>query len=150
MDLPSPWGEYARLQARSSRNSKVDSFSWGVEEEMNLFLENPSDYTPADARRADRVRASVARRERFRAKLRKAHEGEVAAQPHNPISQLEARESLALIEAATTAAQWALIVAVAKGYEYSELSRKRAISIGASRAQMCRLRQQFAHLRPTA
>lgn len=150
MDLPAPWGEYARIQARSSQNSRIDSFSWGVEEEMNLFLENPTDYSAADARRAERLRASVARRERFRAKLRKVHEGELAVQPHDPISQLEARESLAQIETAVTAAQWALIVAVVKGYEYTELSRKRAMSAGAARAQMCRLRQQFAQLRPTA
>jgi hypothetical protein len=150
MDLPSLWGEYARLQARSSRNSKIDSFSWGVEEEMNLFLENPSHCAAPDARGAERLRASVARRERFRAKLRKVHEAELAAQPHDPISQLEARESLAQIEAAVTAAHWALIVAVVKGHEYTELSRKRAMSAGAARAQMCRLRQQFAHLRPTA
>jgi hypothetical protein len=150
MNLPHPWGEYARLQARSSRNSKIDSFSWGVEEEMNVFLQDPSDYTPADERRASRLRASVARRERFRARLRKVHEAELAPCPPNPIGQFEARESLALIGAAVTTAQWALILGVARGYEYTEISLSLAMSVGAARAQMCRLRQQFAHLRPAA
>lgn len=150
MDLPHPWGEYARLQARSSRNFKIDSFSWGVEEEMNLFLDAPSTYTPVDARRANRLRATVARRERFRASLRKAHEAELAPEPHDPTRQYEARESLELLEAAVTVPQWALIMSVAKGYEYTEIALKQSISIGAARAQMCRLRQQFAHLRPAA
>jgi hypothetical protein len=150
MNLPSPWGEYARLQARSSRNSKIDSFSWGVEEEMNLFLQDTSEYTSADAQRAERLRASVARRERFRAKLRKEHGTELAPCPDNPIAQLEARESLALIGAAVTASQWRLILAVAKGYEYAEITLRLAMGVGAARAQICRLRRQFAHLRPEA
>lgn len=38
-EIPPPWGEYARLQALSARISTVDSTSWGIEEEMDSFLE---------------------------------------------------------------------------------------------------------------
>jgi hypothetical protein len=149
-NIPHPWGEYARLQARLSRNSTIDSFSWGAEEEMNLFLHDPSGYTAADARRAERFRAATARRERFRAKLRKVHEAELAPTPIDPILQVEAREKLAMLESRITSGQLALLMAVAQGFDYAEISLKQAISVGAARAQLCRLRQQFLHLRPAA
>lgn len=149
-DIPHLWGEYARLQARMSRNSTIDNHSWGAEGEMNLFLSNPCGYTPADARRAERFRATTARRERSRANLRKVHEAELAPAPVDPIRQFEAREKLAMLESGATSGQWALLMAVAQGFDYAEISLKKAISAGAARAQLCRLRQQFQHLRPAA
>jgi|ERR1700722_5399244 len=149
-NLPHPWGAYAHLQARSGRKSKIDSLSWGMEEEMNLFLENPSAFKAGAVRRGERLRATVARRERHRSSLRRAHEAELAPPPCNPIPQLEAREALGDIEAAITPAQWALVLAVAKGHEYAEISLKQQISVLAARAQMSRFRQQFAHLRQAA
>lgn len=149
-DLPDPWAEYAHLQARSSRNSKIDSYSWGVEEEMNLFLEHPYTCTDAEPGRSERVRATAARRERARACLRQLHETELAPNPASPAKQLEAREALRQIEAEVTPAQWALAVALAQGYSYADMSAKQAISAGAARAQIFRLRQQFMELRPAA
>jgi hypothetical protein len=150
LDIPHPWGEYARLQARMSRNSTIDSYSWGTEEEMNLFLDDPSGFTAADAGRVQRFRDVTARRERFRAKLRKVHEAELAPVPVDPIPHLEARDKLATLESWVTPGQWALAMAVAQGFDYAEISLKQAISVGAARAQLCRLRQQFLHLRPAA
>jgi hypothetical protein len=149
-NLPHPWAAYARLQARSGRNSKIDSLSWGLEEEMDLLLENPSAYKGQDARRGERLRATVARRERHRASLRKIHETDLAPLPCDPLLQFEAREALGAIEASITPAQWALVVAIAEGHEYAEISLKQCISVVAARAQIWRLRQQFAHLRPAA
>ncbi len=149
-ELPHPWGAYARLQARSSRTSNIDSFSWGIEEEMSLFLENPLTYATPDERRAKRIRATAARRERERAALRHEYADDIAPTPRNPILQFEAREALAQIESATTAAQWALLLAGAVGHDYADISRKHRIGISAARTQICRLRQQFLHLRPAA
>src|ERR1019366_7073332 len=106
LDLPQQWAEYALLQARSSRISTIDSYSWGIEEEMNLFLENPHAYTAAEAERLERVRVTAARRERSRACLRKVHEAELAPEPADPIPQLEAREALLQIESKVTSTQW--------------------------------------------
>jgi hypothetical protein len=149
-DLPHPWGAYAHLQAHSSRNSTINSRSWGIEEEMNLFLGDPSAYISVETRRLEGFRATVARRERSRASLRKLHEAELAPTPRDPVFQLEAREALAIIEADVSAAQWTLMMDVAEGLDYADISMKQAISVGAARAQMCRLRQHFSHLRPAA
>ena len=49
-ELPLPWAEYARLQARSSQNFTIHSYCWGIEEEMNLFVADPRAYTSKDTR----------------------------------------------------------------------------------------------------
>ena len=149
-ELPHPWGAYARLQARSSRNSRIDSFSWGMEEEMNLFVADPVTYISQGNRRSERLRATVARRERHRANLRKIHEIELAPPPINPVAHFEAREALGAMESALTPAQWELVLAVAMGYEYAEIHLKRGFAVLAARAQMYRLRQRLAHLHPAA
>jgi DNA-directed RNA polymerase specialized sigma24 family protein len=149
-DLPQQWAEYALLQARSSRISTIDSYSWGIEEEMNLFLENPHTYMAAEAESLERVRVTAARRERSRARLRKVHEAELAPESADPIPQLEVREALRQIESKVTSTQWALIEALGQGYNYADISLKQAISAGAARTQISRLRQQFSELRPAA
>ena len=149
-ELPHPWGAYARLQAHSSRNSRIDSFSWGMEEEMNLFLADPSAYQNQGERRAERLRGAVARRERHRATLRKIHEAELASAPVDTVSHLEAREALGKLETALTPAQWALATAVAIGRDYAEIRLKQGFKVMAARAQMYRLRQRFAQLSPAA
>ena len=146
IELPHPWGVYARLQARSSRNFRIDSFSWGMEEEMNLFISDPVGCKS----QGDRLRATVARRERHRASLRTTHEAELALQPHNPVSNLEAREALGKLASALTPSQLALAMAVASGHDYAEIRLKQGLSIMAARAQMYRLRQRFGDLRPAA
>jgi hypothetical protein len=149
-NLAYPWAEYALLQARSSRNSIIDSYSWGIEEEMNLFLENPNSYTPVDAENVERARVTAARRERSRARFRKLHEAEIRPEPLDPIAQLEAREVFQKIASNATSAQWSLIEALGQGYSTADISLQQAISTGAARTQICRLRQRFSGLRPAA
>src|SRR5437763_16682966 len=118
-EIPHPWGEYARLQAISAKTSKIDSISWGIEAEMDALLADSSNHTSRDARRLERLRKTIARRERSRAHLRKAHSTELATEPPNVTSQLEAREALQRIEAKVTSTQWAVITALGQGYSFA-------------------------------
>ncbi len=149
-NLPLQWAEYARLQARSSRNSTIDSYSWGIEEEMNLFVADPCAYTSIEARRLKRLRATVSRRERSRASIRKAHEAELATKPIDAILQFEAREALAKIQSDVTPGQWGFLRAIGEGENYATAGAKQAITVVAARAQMFRFRRQFAELQPAA
>jgi hypothetical protein len=149
-DIPLPWAEYARLQARSSRNSTIDSYSWGIEEEMNLFVADPCAYTSIEEHHLKRLRATASRRERSRATIRKAHEAELAPKPIDTVLYLEARQALAKIQSHVTPTQWNFLWAIGEGKDYAKASAKHAISVGAARAQMFRFRQQFADLRPAA
>ena len=71
-DLPQPWCAYARLQSELSESRYINNRSWGNEAALNCFL--VSDPTVARASDADisRSRAAGARRERSRARWRRA------------------------------------------------------------------------------
>lgn len=149
-ELPLPWAEYARLQAQSSQHFTIDSYCWGIEEEMNLFVEDPCAYTSEDARGLKRLRATASRRERSRQSIRNSHEAELATKPTDAVSYLEARQALAKIQAKVSPTQWNFLCAIGEGEDYAGTCNKYAISVGAARAQMFRFRQQFADLRPAA
>jgi DNA-directed RNA polymerase specialized sigma24 family protein len=142
-DLPSPWNEYARLQGLAQKISRIDSYSWGIEEEMASFLEAPSTFTLATAKRLNRVRQTAARRERARSLLRETNSSELRPQNPNPISYLEAREVLEHIKNAIESPQWELLLGHATGKNYKELGRQLCISPGAVRAKVFRLRQDL-------
>jgi hypothetical protein len=149
-ELPLPWAAYARLQARSSRNFTIDSYSWGIEEEMNLFVTDTCAYTSKEARGLKRLRATTSRRERSRESILNSHKAELVTKPTGTVLYLEARQALAMIQAKVSPTQWNFLRAIGEGEGYAGASSKYAISIGAARAQMFRFRQQFANLRPAA
>jgi hypothetical protein len=139
-----PWDEYLRLQTRSSRRLKVDSYSWGMEEEMNLFLENPATNSLA------RANAAAARRERAQAALRTKHAGELATKPPALDKQLEAREALHIIERTVSQEEWRLLLKVGQEFTQAEIAKERGMKAGTMRALTFQLRTQLNHLRPVA
>jgi DNA-directed RNA polymerase specialized sigma24 family protein len=145
-DTPSKWDAYLRLQTRSSRNSTVDSYSWGLEEEMNLFLENPDLYIGAEAKHLERANAAAARRERARAKMRRDCAADLTPEPVNMDRQLDAREALRLIQHSVTPANWLLLLQVAHGHPHEGLAQERGIRPGTLRVLVSRLRNQLAHV----
>lgn len=147
MEFPDPWGEYARLQAISAHTFIVDSNSWGLEEEMNSLLEDPSNVSPAKAAHLKKIGKTVARRERFRSRIRELHKTDLAPTPVDAVAQFEARQTLQQIKTKVTAKQWAMLSAVGQGYSHGEVAFNRGVSAGAIRLQMLRLRQELAEYR---
>jgi DNA-binding NarL/FixJ family response regulator len=147
MEFPDPWGEYARLQAISAHTFTVDSNSWGLEEEMNSLLDDPTSLSPAKATRLKRFGKTAARRERFRSRLREVHKNDLAPVPVNTVAQLEARQTLQQIETKVSPKQWAVLSAVGQGYSHGEIALERSVSAGAIRLQVVRLRQQLTEFR---
>lgn len=149
-NLPHPWAEYARLQARSSLNSTIDSYSWGIEEEMNRLVADPYAYANLDTLHLKRVSATASRRERLRATIRRRHETELASQPIDTVRYIEARQLLTKIRAKVTPLQWRLLLTIGEGEGYTSITAKNAVRLGAARTQMFRLRRQLADFRPAA
>jgi len=143
--IPPPWDEYHRLQTRSRRRLQIDSYNWGLEEEMNIFLRNPT--APKNLARAN---ASAARRERAQASLRTKHAAELAPERPAPDKQLEARAALQLIQRSVTETDWKLLLKVGQEFTQSELAKERGMKAGTMRAVVFQLRTQLQHLRPVA
>lgn len=130
MELPRPWARYAQIQDQLARHNDVDDLAWGLE----AALDRLSDGEPAE--KADRYASSAARRERYRARLRRRYLGHPT--PTDPTPAIIARETLGLIMAMLQPADWAILVKLAEGHEYSELGDP-----GALRTRVCRIRRSL-------
>jgi hypothetical protein len=144
-EIQPPWDEYLRLQTRSSRRLTIDSCSWGLEEEMNLFLTNP-----AAQNSLARANASAARRERAQAQLRKKHAAELAPKPQALDKQLDARAALQRIERSVSRTDWELLLKIGQEFTQAEIAKDRGMKAGTMRAAVFQLRTQLHHLRPAA
>src|SRR5262245_42666425 len=102
MDLPQPWGAYARIQGQLDSLDTVDDRAWGLEAGLNRLLDGiPPETT-------DRVIRSESRKERYRARLRRVN----IAPPYsieNELSQ-HARELLVLLLKMVSASDRALLL----------------------------------------
>jgi hypothetical protein len=137
-----PWNHYSRLQAELD-NPNISDRSWGVEAAMSRILagEFTDPLTINDD--LDRAIASEQRRERHRAALRRRHLMIVESGPH-PEQHLVARAELRAAEGKMTPPKWRLLVAVAEGYDYTDLAAAEGATLGALRARVFRLRREVA------
>jgi DNA-directed RNA polymerase specialized sigma24 family protein len=140
-ELPSPWDEFARLQETSSRITKIDSYSWGKEEEMNSFLERCHAQVVPSALELERTRTTAARRERSRIQFLEEHQTELTSPSADPIHGLEAREEIRQVAARLTLPQWELILAFALGADYAEIASGLQLKPAAARRRVHRIRQ---------
>ena len=142
-DISTSWDEYLRLQASTAQIAKIDSHSWGKEEEMNFFLDNLSANSPNSAERSDRLRRTAARRERSRSQIIQRHQFEIVPESVDPTKYLEAREAVRRIMANLEPAQWQILLAHSMGHNYAEIATERKIAVGTVRIQVFRLRCQL-------
>jgi len=141
VELPHPWGAYARLQEQLDRRDQVDDLAWGLEAGLNRLLESlpPNEI--------DHTVQSAGRKERYHAALRRANLTlEDGTGGSDPDGALDARDVLDDLQARVTPMEWGLLRAIGEGHEYSELAVGEATP-GALRARVFRLRRL---LRPTA
>jgi hypothetical protein len=142
-----PWDVYSRLQKRAKYTCTIDSRGWGLEEEMNFFLDNPDAYAQVKSEtQLKKTNASAARRERAQAQMRKNHEAELAPEPVNPERQHDVREKLRLIEGSMKPADWQVLVKVAEGHSHKEIASTTGIKPGTLRVMVSRLRAEVLHV----
>lgn len=149
-EIPPKWDEYLRLQEQSLRRSTIDSYSWGLEEEMNLSLKSIATSAAYDPDSRQRTRATAARRERARESLRTIYHGDLEPELPDPIKQLEAIEALQIIRDSISSLDWELLFHLGQEYTQAEIAKKRAIAAGTLRGIVFRHRARFHHLRPAA
>ena len=141
MELSHPWAEYARLQNDLSRNHRVSDRSWGIEEGLNHILWFDHTVTLLTQTDIDRAAASRERSERHRASLRGRYlqfEEEGSA---DPCTAVQARQELMSLVHRSSDQDWALLCAVAEGYEYAEIAVNSNVSPSSLRARVLRLRR---------
>jgi DNA-directed RNA polymerase specialized sigma24 family protein len=145
-DLPLEWGEYARLQTISSQLNRVDGYAWGLDAAMDRAIEAARGAQQCSPEVTQRVTDTVARRERQRAFVRAARNGELVNASINLVRALEARDALRALQRRLSQFDWALIYRIAQGFSAKEVSRQLRLTPVNVRVRVSRLR---SHLQST-
>jgi hypothetical protein len=143
-DLPFPWCVYAEHQSKAAACGRITDRSWGIENGLTKFLtavESGSipnkDEFQRNVNRAVDTGSWV---ERNHARLRRKY---LRPQYHHSEQRVLARVRLTEIRDSVSATDWGLLMAVAAGVAYHDMSETTA---GSARTRVARLR---ARLRPT-
>jgi hypothetical protein len=142
-DMPFPWCVYAEHQSKAAACGRITDRSWGIEKGLTKFLaavESGSipdkDEFQRDVSRAVETGSWV---ERNHARLQRTY---LKPQYHHSEHRVMARVRLAEIRERVSPSEWDLLMAVAAGVAYSEMT---GVTAGGARTQVARLR---ARLRP--
>ncbi len=133
-------------QSKAARCGRLTDGFWGIENGLNNFLialEPSVTIDPQEFQNSiDRAIATGSRLERNRARLRR----EFLSQDPECLEEqrMLARISLAEIRSAVSAAEWALLNAVAAGTTYHEIAASQGVSAGGVRTRVSRLRMRLA------
>ena len=141
---PPPWEAYACLQERLARRCEVDGYAWGLEAALNRLLIKPHP----TAEEIERIIASAGRKERNRARLRRANLPFEGRTENSYLeSAFDAQQVLSEMQMRVTPNDWELLCAVGEGHRYRDIAMVEKAAPGSLRARVFRLRRS---LRPTA
>jgi hypothetical protein len=143
-DLPFPWCVYAEHQSKAAACGRITDRSWGIENGLTKFLtavESGSIPNQDEFQRGvNRAVDTGSWVERNHARLRRTY---LQPQHHHSEQRVMARVRLAEIRDRVSLAEWDLLMAVAAGVAYREMT---GVTPGGARTQVARLR---GRLRPT-
>lgn len=141
LELPYPWGMYARLQNSLRRNNILGDRSWGSEAGLDYILDLASVAPPSEEA-VKKVIATSRRRERHRSSRRGPLLGDYPTA--NPDCALAARSELRAIRRKVGDDNWAVLMAVGLGSSYKEMSVAMSETPGNLRVRVLRLRASLA------
>jgi hypothetical protein len=141
-DLPFPWCVYAEHQSRAARCARITNTFWGIENGLTKLLTSlASDSLPenqAEFRRdVERTVATCSWVERNHTRLHRKYlwPGEEHSE-----RRILARIRLTEIHSSVSAADWSLLMGVAAGITYGEMT---GVTVGSARTRIARLRARL-------
>jgi hypothetical protein len=143
-DLPFPWCVYAEHQSKAAACGRITDRSWGIENGLTNFLTAVESGSIPDQEEfqlgVNRAVSTGSWVERNHARLRRMY---LRPQYHHAEQRVLARVRLAEIRDSVSPPEWGLLMAVAAGMAYHEMTGTTA---GSARTKVARLR---ARLRPS-
>ena len=141
VDLPFPWCVYAEHQSKAAACGRITDRSWGIENGLTNFLnavESGSIPNQEEFQRGvNRAVDTGSWVERNHARLRRMY---LRPQNHHSEQRVLARVRLAEIRDSVSPNEWGLLMAVAAGVAYHEMTGTTA---GGARTRVARLRARF-------
>lgn len=148
--LEYPWDEYASLQERADRVSKLSHTAWAIEAQLNKFLTSLSDGSlPVDGEAREKKQQNLLineqKKDRHRLMLLQREAATAPTfSPSEPILRhLIIVELLVQVRASTTEQEWRVLVLLALDYDYATIARSAGISVTALKTKVSRCRQRL-------
>jgi hypothetical protein len=150
MTLPPPWDEYLRVQQVLDDTTEINNRSWALEAALDAVVARAPTAAgtlpvPVTASTLPvpikTVMATAARRERYRAALRRELAIKLEPMPFGSPGSMEARVQLQQLR--PNIAAWNLLTGLAFGRDYDELAGMFGTTPGALRVRALRLRQSL-------
>jgi len=150
-DLPHPWDAYWSIQEKLSSKIRVDNKAWGYEAALNKILASIPENPSLESDEIERAIASAARRDRYnKAQLRiMSPEKDCSAQTA-VLGPAQAREELKLIRISVSPDDWAILLLIGMGHDYSCIAALKNSTTGKLRTRVSRLRRSLKNTFQTA
>jgi len=141
------WDEYLAVQKKTDR-SKLDHYAWALEEQANHFLDSIGRLPKTPEARSKSLRNLVLNRTKKHSRRRRLLEQwylpAVEPSPEDiAIGRLQHKQTIALIRAATSGAEWKILISLASGSDYPTVARQAGISLSALKSKVSRCRQRL-------
>jgi len=144
------WEEYGALQKKARRVKRLDSYAWALEEQLNHFLGSIRGGLPADSearskslhnlllnRAKKHSRRSRMLEERYRVSTVESSPEDIAVQ------RLQLRETIAIVRASTSGAEWRILWSLAYGKDYRTVAKREGMSTSALKSKVSRCRHRL-------
>jgi hypothetical protein len=146
---PHLWDEYQTLQRKVSR-SKIDSYTWALEDELNHFLDSVQGRLPTEKEeRSKSLKTLVVNRTKKHSRRRrllevyKPLEGEESPEKI-ALHRLQLLEVLAKVRSATSESEWRILCSLANEHDYVTIAKSERMTIYALKSRISRCRQRLA------
>jgi DNA-binding NarL/FixJ family response regulator len=143
------WEEYLALQRKADR-SKLDGYTWALEEQLNHFVSSIAVYLPSDLEARSRsLKNLVLNRTKKQSRRRRLLE-EWYRPPAEPspediaIHRLQLQQTIAIVRAATSDAEWKILFSLACGRDYRTVARRAGMSTSALKSKVSRCRHRLS------
>ncbi|HLY63053.1 MAG TPA: hypothetical protein VKV95_20085 [Terriglobia bacterium] len=143
------WNDYAALQHKANR-SKLDNYSWAIEDQLNYFLESASSASlPNEPELRCKHLQNLARnrakkhanRDRLLDKYGPAYC--VRATPAVALDDLIFRERIRQVRQATSYREWRILSNLAQDTDYQSVARGENIALSALKSKVSRCRSRL-------
>lgn len=149
-DVPDLWAEYASLQKRADRVTKLSHRAWAIEDQLNEFLdalEKSSLPVDEEARAKQQKNLLINRQNKHRHRLKllqaQAATTPASSPPEQVTDPLIVAELIVRVRTLTTTQEWRILVLLAHAHDYAAIAQKEGISVAALKTRVTRCRQRL-------
>jgi hypothetical protein len=144
------WAEYASLQERAKRATKLTHSACAIEDQMNEFLDaldNSSLPVDEEARAKQQKNLLINRQNKHRHRLAllqaQAATTPTSSPPEQVTDPLIVAELIVLVRTLTTTWEWRILVLLACDHDYASIAQREALSVAALKTRVTRCRQRL-------